>query len=123
MHIDDPKTQSTPRITFNSSINEWCITGNSYSSEAYLAFDLINNWLNENEDRLDICFFKFQMEFINTKTSKVLLELFLRLRKIEKNKQLKLNITWHHEKDDEDMKEVGEILFELADLPKNLISY
>lgn len=119
-----PETKNTPKLFFNSSSNHWSISGRSYPKEAVVFYEPLLNWINTCELSSQGNYsFEFKLEFFNTCSSKVLLDILIRLRKLAEQGKLTLDVKWYYETDDEDMKDNGESLMELAKLPFELVSF
>lgn len=119
-----PETKNTPKLFFNSTLNQWLISGRSYPKEATEFYEPLLHWINQCEVTLpENCAVEFKLEFFNTCSSKVLLDILVRLRKLTERTKIQLSIKWYYESDDEDMKDSGESLMHMARLPFELICY
>ncbi len=98
-------TQKTPLVEFHSD-GKLTLAGNSYPENVRDFYDPVLQWVSELETEaitLDLI-----MDYTNTASAKILLEL---LRKFDISKQFKtVNINWFFEEDDEDTLEAGQIL-------------
>ncbi len=117
-----PETKNTPKLFYKSSSNTWLISGRSYPKEAMVFYEPLLDWISQCElNSGGNCSFEFKLEFFNTCSSKVLLDALVRLRKLVERGKLNLSVKWYYEVDDEDMKDNGESLMELAQLPFELV--
>jgi hypothetical protein len=117
------ETDNTPSVTFDAERNEWNITGRSYPKEAAPFYGPLFDWISAYEHNPNqVCVFNFRLEFLNTNSSKVFLDFFIRLRKILKDEIDKLQVTWYYDSDDEDIKETGETLMFITKVPFEFVS-
>lgn len=115
-------TPNTPRILFNEKTSSWIVSGRSYNKEPRSSYEPIIKWL-ETLDGPGTYSFEFKLEFFDTSSFKVIVDILSYLqKKISKN--LELSIKWFYESDDEDMRDSGESLKEIiTELPLELVSY
>lgn len=107
-------TDSTPKIYFDKESGKFEITGRSFPEESRSFYAPVFAWLEEyaknpNEET----FFEFKMDYFNSSSSLIILEILNLLDTIYK----KVTISWNHLKIDEDMLEAGEEYSELVSLP------
>lgn len=118
------ETKTTPGISFDSSINKWIISGRSYPKEAFEFYEPVLKWISALETSdIKTCIFDFKLEFLNTNTSKIILDILVKMRRMVEQGKTKLTVTWFYEQEDEDMKETGESLMHMAKLPFQLVAY
>ena len=80
-------------------------------------FDAIGRYLeNPEKDTSIICKF----DYFNTATSRLLMEMFEIFEK-SFNKGNNINVQWHYNREDIDMKDSGKLYQELCDLPFEFI--
>ena len=109
------KTAKTPYINFNSKTGILRIEGRSIPENPEEFYSELMNWVDGyfkqplNETKVNI-----QLEYINSGSSKFILELFQKLQDYN-NKGKKCSIDWYYEEGDEDMRDVGEELAEMVD--------
>lgn len=99
------RTPLTPEIEFKNS-GEMSIKGKSLPEDPRKFYMLLFDWINEmnvNNINLDV-----KLEYVNTSSSKNILELIKAIDNQQNTKHLKLN--WYYEVDDPDMLEFGEII-------------
>lgn len=99
------ETEITPEINFDLS-GSMSISGKSLPEDPVKFFKPLFKWAEEldaEKVQLDI-----KLEYVNTSSSKNILEL---IKYIDKNKKIKqLNLNWYYEIDDLDMLEFGEMV-------------
>ena len=65
---------------------------------------------------------KVDLEFFNTVTSKILLDLFRKLETLKRIYNISFEIEWYYEEDDEGMREAGEDYQSILMIPFKFIS-
>ena len=116
-------TPETPAVLMDKKNGIFEIQGKSFPEEARSFYQPVLNWLeqygtNPNEQTsLDI-----NLEYYNTSSSKMLLEVFKRIKSLHKNGS-SVEIRWHYPEDDEDMLEAGEDYEEILQIPFKYISF
>ena len=99
------KTVSTPQIDFKSS-GQMSIKGSLLPEDPKVFFKPLFNWIeNTDVERLKI---DVKLNYINTSSSKRIIELFNIIDRDRKFKTIEIN--WHYEADDSDMLEFGEMI-------------
>lgn len=103
LYIDD--TPSTPEIKFQKSGN-LSIRGKSLPEDPKRFYNPLFKWVEElTTDNVDI---EVQLDYVNTSSSKRIIEL---LKKIDNNSKIKhVKMNWYYEIDDPDMLEFGEVI-------------
>lgn len=103
LYIDD--TPSTPEIKFEKSGN-LSIRGKSLPEDPKRFYNPLFKWVEELiTENVDI---QVQLEYVNTSSSKRIIEL---LKKIDNNSKIKhVKMNWYYEIDDPDMLEFGEVI-------------
>lgn len=103
LYIDD--TPSTPEIKFEKS-GSLSIRGKSLPEDPKRFYNPLFKWVEElTTDNVDI---QVQLEYVNTSSSKRIIEL---LKKIDNNSKIKhVKMNWYYEVDDPDMLEFGEVI-------------
>ena len=99
------ETVSTPKIEFRS-LGLLTIRGKSLPEDPKRFFNPLLQWVKDlNAEKVDLELF---LEYVNTSSSKNLLEL---IKSIDKNPKIKhLNFYWHYDIDDLGMLEFGELI-------------
>lgn len=97
----------------NKTTGVFEIAGRSLSDNAPAFYKPVLAWLHDYAaDPNPETAFAFRLEYINTASSKVVLELLGILQRIEGAKVL-----WYFQDEDEDMEETGEEFSELVNVP------
>jgi hypothetical protein len=110
-------TESTPKIYLDKESGKFEISGKSFPEESRIFYAPLYKWLEEyaqkpNEETL----FEFKMEYFNSSSSLIILEILNILDSIKKNGK-KVTILWSHLSIDDDMLEAGEEYSELVSVP------
>ena len=71
---------------------------------------------------LDKTVFTFKLVYFNTASSKLLLDILMKLEDMHENGKEVL-IKWYFPEDDEDMEEAGEEYADIVDIPFEQVSY
>jgi hypothetical protein len=111
------KTDDTPSIHFDKSTGKFELSGKSLPEDVSTFYGPVFSWIAEyatapNPESV----FVFKMAYFNTASSKIILDILLRLEEIH-NTGKKISVEWVFKSDDEDMKEAGEEYSEIAELP------
>jgi len=116
-------TEDTPEILFNETNGEFVLSGRSLPEDVTTFYKPVFEWLEafENNPSSKITF-KFKLEYFNTASSKIILDILMKLEDILDSKQADLKIEWFYFESDDDMLEAGEEYKELVEVPFNLIS-
>ncbi len=110
-------TDSTPKVYFNNESGKFEITGKSFPEESRVFYSPVQKWLEEYaKNPNDETSFEFKMEYFNSSSSLIILEILNILDGIYKSGK-KVKILWSHISIDEDMLEAGEEYSELVSLP------
>ncbi|MFC2096219.1 DUF1987 domain-containing protein [Bacteroidota bacterium] len=98
-------TASTPEIKFESS-GKLSISGKSLPEDPRKFYNPLFKWAEElDTDHVDI---DMKLEYVNTSSSKRIIEF---LKTIDNNRKIhKIDLNWYYEADDPDMLEFGEVI-------------
>ena len=110
-------TQSTPRIYLDKKLSKFELAGKSFPEESRSFYAPLFNWLEEYaKDPNDETLFEFNLEYFNSSSSLIILEILNLLDEIFKNGN-KVSVSWNYLYIDEDMLEAGEEYSELVKVP------
>ncbi|MCQ2251868.1 MAG: DUF1987 domain-containing protein [Bacteroidales bacterium] len=116
-------TDDTPTVTLDKENNIFEITGRSLPEDVVVFYKPILEWLDEyKNDPLEKTVFNFKLEYFNTASSKLLLDVLLKLEDIA-NDDHDVLVKWHYPDDDEDMEEAGEEYSDIVDVPFEQVPY
>ena len=118
-------TDDTPQVILDANpenpIME--ISGRSLPEDVVAFFDPILEWLDEYaEDPLEQTVLNIKLEYFNTASSKLILDILLKLEDMADDGKDVL-VRWHFPDDDEDMEEAGEEYEDIVEVPFEQVSY
>lgn len=107
----------TPKILLSKSNNEFYFRGTSRPENPKDFYSGVFSWFtnyfdNPNSETV----FEVQLDYFNTSTSKVLLDLF-EFFEDKVNESINIKVIWQYKTDDEEMMEAGEELLDLVEIP------
>jgi len=115
-------SHSTPAINFCED-GRLLIEGRSLPEDVSSFYEPVLNWLNEYAEKPNKkTIFNFKLTYFNTASSKLLLDILMKLEEMHEKGQDVL-IRWHYPEDDEDMAEAGEEYADIVDVPFEQVSY
>jgi hypothetical protein len=116
-------TEDTPKIILDAENELMEISGRSLPEDVSSFYEPVLNWLNEySENPKKKTIFNFKLTYFNTASSKLLLDILMKLEEMHE-KGLDVLIRWHYPEDDEDMAEAGEEYADIVDVPFEQVSY
>ncbi|MBQ3688551.1 MAG: DUF1987 domain-containing protein [Bacteroidales bacterium] len=116
-------SDDTPTVVLDKENNIFKISGRSLPEDVVAFYNPILDWLTEYaSDPLDKTVFDFQLEYFNTASSKLLLDVLLKLEDINSDGHDVL-VRWHYPDDDEDMLDAGAEYAEIVDVPFEQVPY
>jgi len=121
--INIEATDETPRVYLDVVAGKFEMGGKSLPEDVTVFYNPILTWLDGYalEPNKETCFV-FKMDYFNTASSKLILDILLKLEEInEENEGLK--IEWYFREDDEDMEEAGEEFSEIVEIPFEIKAY
>jgi hypothetical protein len=117
-------TEDTPSIVLNYETGEFIISGRSLPEDVTSFYQPVLSWLDSFANHpKDGAKFHFKLEYFNTASSKILLDLFMKIEEIGENSGKTFAIIWYHQDSDNDMLEAGEEYSELVTVPFEYITY
>lgn len=116
-------TEDTPDIVLDTENNVFEISGRSLPEDVVSFYKPVLDWLDEFEKNpIPDISFSFKLEYFNTASSKLILDILLKLDDIFTDGN-PLTINWYFLELDTDLEEAGEEYSELVDIPFELIAY
>jgi len=122
--IEIPGNQDTPGVLFDNESKKFSISGRSFPADADKFYQPLIKWLDDykNNNPESETVFDVKMEYFNTASAKMILDIFFKLEDIaEGGNQVKIN--WHYLDEDEDMLEAGEEFNEIVELKFDFIEF
>lgn len=116
-------TEDTPKVELNVQTKIFEISGRSLPEDCAEFYKPVLDWLERySKTPLDSTDFEIKLEYFNTASSKIILDVLTKLEKV-KDAGKKVVIHWYYHEDDEDMEEAGQEFSELVELPFELKTY
>jgi hypothetical protein len=115
------ETKITPKVEFNPANNTLTFEGKILCDNTPEFFEPIINWLQEYEmDAPDKTALNFSLEYLNTSSSKYLLNMLKRFEKLNQ-KGKKVEVNWYYEADDDNIEDAGKDFHLMVDVPFNFV--
>lgn len=110
-------TDDTPDVNFDSIKGFFEISGKSMPEDVSMFYDPILIWLDKYaESPNNTTVLNVKMDYFNTASSKLLLDVLLKFEEIHQQGNAVL-IKWYYFKTDEEMKDAGEEYADIIDVP------
>ncbi|MDD2548741.1 MAG: DUF1987 domain-containing protein [Bacteroidales bacterium] len=116
-------TDDTPTVILDAENDIFEISGRSLPEDVTAFYDPILNWLDgyavsPNEKTV----FTFKLVYFNTASSKLLLDVLMKLEEMQEDGK-DILVKWYYPDDDEDMQEAGEEYADIVDVTFEQVSY
>ena len=110
-------TDDTPNVHLDKDNGIFELSGRSLPEDVTMFYQQILDWVDEyaqspNEKTV----FNFKLEYFNTASSKVILDILLKFEEIVENGH-DVVIKWFYNEDEEDMLEAGEEYADIVEIP------
>lgn len=116
-------TPDTPKIVLDLQNSIYEISGRSIPEDVALFYQPVLNWLdNIPEKAVQTINLEINLEYFNTASSKMILDILMRFEEMKKSKVDDVNVKWHFNNGDIDMKEAGEEYAELVSINFEFVS-
>lgn len=116
-------SEDTPTVTLDKASDHFEISGRSLPEDVAAFYDPILEWLDEYaKEPNKKTVFDFKLEYFNTASSKLLLDVLLKLEDMVDDGHDVL-VMWHYPSDDEDMEEAGEEYADIVEVPFEQVPY
>jgi hypothetical protein len=116
-------TEDTPNVTLDHVNGIYEISGRSLPEDVVVFYQPVLKWLEDIEkEPVKDMVLSLKLEYFNTASSKLILDILLKLEDIH-NSGTPVKIKWYHPASDNDMKEAGEEYSEIVGLPFELTEY
>lgn len=113
----------TPKVVLDKASGQFEFSGKSLPEDVASFYDPIVAWLDAYiADPNDTTKFQFKMEYFNTASSKMILQILEKIKELS-NTGKEVIVEWHYPDDDEDMEEAGEDFSTIVEVPFKMISY
>lgn len=116
-------TDETPNIHLDFTTNRFLFSGKSLPEDVTSFYSPVLSWLDQyKESNKGETIVEFKMEYFNTASSKIFLDILFKLEEIQSNEG-KLLVKWYSKANDPDMQEAGEEYAEIVEVPFEHLSY
>ncbi len=120
LYIEESDTN--PKVVLDKDKGIFEISGRSNLENAISFYEEIMDWLDEySRDPLEETIFNFKLEYYNSASSKVFLDVLKTLDSMYQD-GIEVAVYWHH-LDDEMIEEEGEIYSEMVDVPIHIVNW
>jgi hypothetical protein len=120
--IEGKHLGKTPTIEFKVN-GELKISGRSIPEDSRIFYQPVFSWLETLKLNLPSKIeMKVALEYFNTSSSILLLNLFNSLVQLHQDKQTKVNIIWYYHEDDDEMQEAGRDYKSIVRVPFEVVS-
>ncbi len=115
--------RKTPLVDFDPFAGVFRLKGRSIPENTYDFYTVVMHWLDEYlKMPAEKSVLNFELDYFNTSSSKFLLEMFKKLKTLERTDREFL-VRWHFETGDEEMMETGRDFMELLNLNFEFIEF
>lgn len=116
-------TEDTPSVLLDKDKGIFEIAGRSLPEDVSMFYEPILNWIDEYAQAPNAeTVVTFKLEYFNTASSKVLLDVLLKYEEIMDNGN-KVVVNWNYREDEEDMLEAGEEYADIVSIPFEYVIY
>jgi hypothetical protein len=117
--INNGGTEDTPKVVLDKGNSVFEISGRSLPEDAAEFYEPIIAWIEQYQKQANpTTNFMFKLEYFNTASSKLILDVLSALEAIDG-----IKVIWYYHEDDEDMEEAGQEFSELVDVPFEFKTY
>ncbi|MFP4060347.1 MAG: DUF1987 domain-containing protein [Bacteroidota bacterium] len=116
-------TEDTPNVILDPENEIYEISGRSLPEDVTSFYNPILEWLDGYAGSpKSKTVFSFKLTYFNTASSKLLLDILMKLEEMHEAGN-EILVKWYYPEDDEDMQEAGEEYSDIVDLPFEQVSY
>ncbi len=116
-------TDDTPNVILDAQNNIFEFSGRSLPEDVATFYAPVLEWIQEYakspNPKTNVV---FKLEYFNTASSKMILDLLLKFEEIYKSGK-EVVIVWNYQEDDEDMLEAGEEYADIVEIPFQKVSF
>lgn len=117
--LDLEGTEDTPRILLDKQSGTMEISGRSLPEDSTDFYRPVLDWIEAYaSDPHPTTTFIFKLEYFNTASSKLILDVLYALEDVKG-----LKVKWYFHDEDEDMEEAGQEFSELVEIPFEFVAY
>jgi len=116
-------TEDTPSVTLDTGSQLLEIAGRSLPEDVAVFYNPVLDWLDKySENPMAKTVFNFKLTYFNTASSKMILDVMMKLESLHAVGKEVL-VKWFYPEDDEDMKEAGAEYADIVDIPFEQVGY
>lgn len=116
-------TDDSPEVLLDKKNQKFQFSGKSLPEDVGDFYKPVLSWFEYySRDPLNQTIVDIKLQYFNTASSKLILDIFMQLEEINQNGHEVL-INWHYPDYDEEMKDAGLEYSEMVDLKFNMINY
>ncbi|OFX58310.1 MAG: nuclear pore complex subunit [Bacteroidetes bacterium GWA2_30_7] len=116
-------TDDIPSVILDAANGKFEMSGRSLPEDVSAFYKPILDWMDKySESANPKTVFDFKLTYFNTASSKIILDILMKLEAIS-NDGKEVLIKWHFPAEDEDMEEAGEEYSEIVDVPFEKVKY
>jgi hypothetical protein len=120
--LNIPATDDTPEVILDAS-GDFQFSGKSLPEDVASFYDPIIDWIDTyGQNPNDSSVFKFKLTYFNTASSKMILDILMKLEELSEG-GADIKVEWHYEEEDEDMEEAGEEYSDIVEVPFEMVPY
>jgi len=114
-------TIKSPTFDFNYEKGELNIKGRSHPEDVLTVYKPVLQWLEEySKNPKPITTVNITLEYFNTSSSKVILEIFRQLKKLQ-DAGNSVIVKWYYAESDHELRDDGEMFSDMVKLPIELV--
>lgn len=117
-------TEDTPTVMIDRSKELFQLSGRSLPEDVTAFYKPVIEWLDlfagSPTKNLTL---EVKLEYFNTASSKIILDILMKLEEIHQEGSSVIQVNWHYDKRDDDMLEAGEEYKDLVEVPFELLGY
>jgi hypothetical protein len=117
-------TEDTPTVLIDETKELFQISGRSLPEDVTTFYKPVIDWLDLFSVTPTKCMtLQVKLEYFNTASSKILLDILMKLEEIHQAGTSEIKVNWHYDKRDDDMLEAGEEYKDLVEIPFELHAF
>lgn len=117
-------TEDTPTVMIDITQQLFQISGRSLPEDVTAFYKPVIEWLDLFSESPSKNFtLEVKLEYFNTASSKIILDILMKLEEIHLAGSSAIQVNWHYDKRDDDMLEAGEEYQDLVEIPFELLGY
>ena len=121
--INIAATDETPKVVLDAEKGILEFSGKSLPEDVTVFYNPILKWLEEYAAApKNPTILVLKMDYFNTASSKLILDILMKLEEIHEEHSC-VKVEWHHLEDDEDMQEAGEEFADIVEIPFEIKAY